>query len=89
MSGTPSRCRRVVVEGEGDVADAVGSEWFEEAWACGGSSKCRSVLDAVVSALETVANTLDYDTEATRRTFRTQPWHEHVTRAEPRRGIDR
>jgi hypothetical protein len=41
------------------------------------------------SALDTVANTLGYDTEATRRTFRTQHWHEHLARGGPRHGIDR
>jgi hypothetical protein len=41
------------------------------------------------SALDTVASTLGYDTEATRRTFRAQHWPERVALEEPQRGIDR
>jgi hypothetical protein len=41
------------------------------------------------AALDQIANTLGYDAEATRRTFRAQHWHEHSARGGPRRGIDR
>jgi hypothetical protein len=41
------------------------------------------------SALDAAANTLGYDAEATRHTFRAQHWHEHVTRSGPLRGLDR
>jgi DNA primase len=41
------------------------------------------------AALDAVANTLGYDAEATRRTFRAQHWHEHLAHRGPRHGIDR